>query len=423
MSQLINIFMPSFSEIILAFLFVQKSTNKPYKQKWYSYLLLVVAALLITISKLLIPWPLVISIIAQIITYFSLWFLNKSSYIKLLIYYFFSFIFVIFFVETPILALIKGLQNDAHFMLIAGVILLIWGLILIAIMPLSKICGTLMSQSTRMNIIIANCAIIAVLYTWFFQIERESFFENVIFYTFFGFFVILINYELIDSHLKLQQEKKKIEAYDEYFPILNEMILEVRKKQHNHNDIIQTLINLPATHKTYEALAEALTGQDILAYMSSTPTYLLKTNLTIVAAYLYSKSKQAEAFGKNIDIEIDEKDLPTTIPQYELVELLGVLIENGLEAIPEGASMSVSIKNAEDGRIRIVSSNQGPIVGSSFLKDIFTPGYSTKTGIGKSSRGLGLPRLKNYVESKHGKVMVTNEIEKGVRMIVFTVEV
>ena len=201
------------------------------------------------------------------------------------------------------------------------------------------------------------------------------------------------------------------------------MILEVRKKQHNHNDIIHTLINLPSTHKTYEALAEALTGQDILAYMSSTPTYLLKTNLTIVAAYLYSKSKQAEASGKNIDIEIDEKDLPTTIPQYELVELLGVLIENGLEAIPDGASMSVSIKNAEDGRIRIVSSNQGPIVSSAFLKDIFTPGYSTKSGIGKSSRGLGLPKLKNYVESKRGKVMVTNEIEKGVRMIVFTVEV
>lgn len=423
MSQLINIFMPSFSEIILAFLFIQKSTNKPYKQKWYSYLLLVVVAILVTISKLLIPWQLIISIIAQVVTYLALCIINKSSYITLLIYYTFSLIFATFLVETPILALIRNLQNNAYFMLIAGILLLIWGLVLITIIPLNKICGTLMSQSTRINIIIANCTIVTVLFTWFFQIKREAFYENVLFYTFFGFFVILINYELIDSHLKLQQEKKKIETYDEYFPILNEMILEVRKKQHNHNDIIHTLINLPSTHKTYESLAEALTGQDILAYMSSTPTYLLKTNLTIVAAYLYSKSKQAEASGKNIDIEIDEKDLPTTIPQYELVELLGVLIENGLEAIPEGASMSVSIKNAEDGRIRIVSSNQGPIVGSAFLKDIFTPGYSTKTGIGKSSRGLGLPKLKNYVESKRGKVMVTNEIEKGVRMIVFTVEV
>lgn len=422
MFYMINTFIPTFAEILLMFLFVQKSSSKEILHKWY-WILLIINAIIISLCKLVIPWPIVVSILSLLITYAIICLINQSPPNELLLNYITSCIFIVFLVEIPVLYIVKSLATNSYYMAISGVIILLWGVLLISIIPLHSLFNILKEKSLRAYIIIVDCSVIAILFTWYFQIKRTSFYENIIFILFFSILIIFVNYELIASYVKMRDQAKRIETYQEYYPILNEMILAVREKQHNYNDIINTIINLPSTHRTYDDLVMALTGKDVLSLISSTPTYLLKTNLTVVAAYLYSKSQQATTFNKALDIEIDEKDLPTHIPQYELIELLGVLIDNGLEAIPDGAGMTISLKRTEDNKIFIKSENQGPIVSSAFLKDIFTPGYTTKGGLNKKSRGLGLPKLKKYVDGHNGEVEVSNYTKSGVRMIVFTVEV
>ena len=74
-------------------------------------------------------------------------------------------------------------------------------------------------------------------------------------------------------------------------------------------------------------------------------------------------------------------------------------------------SIDIKILKANEGRIAIDISDTGKGIVKNKLKDVFTPGYTTK----KRGWGLGLTLVRRIVEQYHeGRIFIKySEIDKG----------
>ena len=98
----------------------------------------------------------------------------------------------------------------------------------------------------------------------------------------------------------------------------------------------------------------------------------------VIAGFIYSKQKQAEKAHKKLNIVVHSYLLESRMPEYELVRVLGILIDNALEAISEHDSMTLHL-DSRDGRIIITTLNKGPLLTPEIRAKLFTAGYTTKT--------------------------------------------
>lgn len=88
---------------------------------------------------------------------------------------------------------------------------------------------------------------------------------------------------------------------------------------------------------------------------SAEPDYLLKLNLHLVAGFLYHKKLQASQNGIVIDYNILSYNLECKVPEYTLVELFGILIDNAIEATPKDGTVHITIDSANG---KIIFSNK-----------------------------------------------------------------
>ena len=106
---------------------------------------------------------------------------------------------------------------------------------------------------------------------------------------------------------------------------------------------IQALCALPLTCSTYEELAHALEQQSRTSFQNNVPIELLKLNYKLLAGFLYQKTVEAERKGITLSISIQNFALQTIVPEYELLEMTGILLDNAIEATAESEIIKVSI--------------------------------------------------------------------------------
>lgn len=112
--------------------------------------------------------------------------------------------------------------------------------------------------------------------------------------------------------------------------------------------------------------------------------------------------KEMKICNKNIEFEFNIGENFYTIKHYYLISILRNLIMNSMDAIrrsQENAKISVIHENNEQLHIFTITDN-GAGIDDEYLKQIFTPGFSTKVcnETGQVNRGLGLCIVKNIVE-------------------------
>ena len=141
------------------------------------------------------------------------------------------------------------------------------------------------------------------------------------------------------------------------------------------------------------------------------PDYLLKLNLLLVSGFLYQKQKYAVSLGRNIIYDFKTFQLTSSVPEYILIEMFGILIDNALEAIPIGENVVISL-DSRDGKIIFTTSNPGRQLTNEDYTNFFISGYSNKAGYAPSKHysGIGLPRLRELVILKYkGEITLWNE--------------
>lgn len=249
--------------------------------------------------------------------------------------------------------------------------------------------------------------------------------EGLIHYFFLIFSVSLlllcINGAIVYTSLQMHQQRQQLEMYQEYLPIVEQLIDHTRETQHAHNNCIQAIRMLPATCKDYNSLCHELTDFTDYLITQNTPVSLLKINLKMTAGFLYSKMLRAEEFHKKLDISIKNYNLITTAPEYDLITMLGILIDNAIEATAENET-AYAILDSKNDKLLFQIKNIGPKITPDFCTKIFQKGYTTKNNQNKS-HGIGLYQLKRMVDSYHGEITLYNETEHDALYLCFELTV
>ncbi len=107
------------------------------------------------------------------------------------------------------------------------------------------------------------------------------------------------------------------------------------------------------------------------------------------------------------------KSLPLNADRVKIRQVFTNLIDNALEAMPEGGKLTIMAAEV-DGRFVVNVSDTGIGMASEDLEKIFDPFFTTK----QEGTGLGMAILEHFVELHGGEVSVESEPGKGTTVTV-----
>ena len=174
--------------------------------------------------------------------------------------------------------------------------------------------------------------------------------------SFFTVIVLITDIVILSQQQIISKQQHDLANYNVYQPMMDDLIEDVTGRQHDFDNILTGIRMLPYTHTDYSSLKEALISSSDEVISEYRTTELLKINMFVIAGFIYSKQKQAEKAHKKLNIVVHSYLLESRMPEYELVRVLGILIDNALEAISEHDSMTLHL-DSRDGRIIITTLN------------------------------------------------------------------
>ncbi len=279
---------------------------------------------------------------------------------------------------------------------------------LICKFPLIKLVYKYLVKNDRVftSIIISSYIVMffAVIY---YKLNFINIKEYVLLLSLLVLILFLVNLIISVYGLKNQEQREKLKIYNNYLFLVEEMLLDVKSRQHEFNNHIQTISALPSLYDNYEQLAYELRNYTAFAYTDDKILTLLKLDKKVISALIYAKMNQAKAKNIDISLNIETHTVNTKAKDYELVEIMGTLIDNAIEACG-GNKILVRIFS-EDNRFGIEVMNSFPYVNNESFTLFFERGFSTKKPSTKS-RGLGLYNLKNTVINQYNGVILTENI-------------
>jgi len=150
---------------------------------------------------------------------------------------------------------------------------------------------------------------------------------------------------------------------------------------------------------------------DLLDFARAKPPSQAPTDLSEVVREVLDRTPLAE----NVEVVARlAPDLPpVAVDALQVQQVLGNLITNGAQAMPEGGTLTIETARAEGGA-RVAVSDTGVGIAPENLEKIFQPLFTTKAkGI-----GLGLAVAKGLAEANGGTIRVESAPGRGSRFLV-----
>lgn len=232
---------------------------------------------------------------------------------------------------------------------------------------------------------------------------------------------VLFNIALINSKHKIIVQEQIIRQYNEYLPVIDKLVDQVRARQHQYKNDLNALNSLALTCDNPDELKSEILKNISVLSNENTPYFLLDFNLKLIAGFIYTEHLKAVAKQINISYNIHNFNIITIVPEYVLVELLGILIDNAIENSYTNDIIYIDI-NCSNNKLNFSISNPGPAVTPEIVKNFFKKGYTTKN-MDVNSHGYGLFNLKNSLDEYNGTITLDNEILEHKQYIKFTIVV
>ncbi|MGN1166392.1 MAG: sensor histidine kinase [Lachnospiraceae bacterium] len=227
--------------------------------------------------------------------------------------------------------------------------------------------------------------------------------------------VVVIIWGIADwrkSYLIMQKQETEIKLYQHYVQPLEELVKEIRIKQHEFDNHLNAILNMHLTVDNYEELVmrqsayitEVIRDDDSRQYLP-----LLRISDKVLAGFLYSKIVRSPSFVKT-EVEVKSLEIISGISEHHLIEIVGTLVDNAYEACTEEKNQVMMEVDSENDRLVFSIKNQIEDDRLSEIGRFFEKGYSTKDDAGK--HGLGLYKAKKLVRKYKGDIFVcTDKIE------------
>lgn len=272
---------------------------------------------------------------------------------------------------------------------------------------LGRLYNSIFEKNGLKNYLLINLFAVFFIVTLYYKINTDQFLDILLFVIIAISILLSMNFILFNQLHRIRKQNEQIKAYEQYLPVLDALIDNVRIKQHNHINEIQAISSLMHTYKDYDSLTSEMQKYLEISKLPAESDYILKLNMHLVSGFLYQKKIYAASKNITINYSIQAYSLYTKVPEYDLVELIGILTDNAIEASPDNSTIVITI-DSEYNKFIFSTRNPGYVISQNDKYNFFSKGYSTKNK--ESHSGLGLYHLKNIVVNTYnGTVSVWNE--------------
>lgn len=191
--------------------------------------------------------------------------------------------------------------------------------------------------------------------------------------------------------IKAKEVETELKMHKLYADSFQGLIENIRLRQHEYDNHISTIYSQHYIYETYDELVKAQETYCKVISKENQFNKLLKASNPIVAGFLYGKFMEIDKLGIEIDYHIRISESSIEIPVYKIVEILGDLINNAVEAIEKIDGVNkLFVSLTEDEKLVIEVRNESPYIDYNEIDKFFMKGFSSK---GKN-RGLGLYNVK-----------------------------
>lgn len=249
------------------------------------------------------------------------------------------------------------------------------------------------------------------------EIDEKSF----VFLCFSIAILMLVTVERKNSYEIFAKQEKELLMYRLYTKPLEDLVKEIRMKQHEFDNHMNAILNMHMTIDTYDELVaeQAKYIKELYDDRSRQFLSLLKISDKVLAGFIYSKIIAAKDFIR-LDIHVQGKTILTKASEHDLIEVVGTLIDNAIEACDQEHNQIKIFLGSENDRTVFEIWNRYPTLTIEEISRFFEKGYTTKDN-GKY-RGLGLYNAKKKTEGCGGSLTVSTEKMDGLSYICFKAE-
>ncbi|MBQ2800215.1 MAG: GHKL domain-containing protein [Lachnospiraceae bacterium] len=205
-----------------------------------------------------------------------------------------------------------------------------------------------------------------------------------------------VTYMWQKNQYKVKEQKIELQMHRMYDEGFQNLVTEVRRRQHDFQNHLNTIYSLHYTCNTLEELV-----QQQKAYMDAIQednqyNKLLSTGNPVIIGFLYGKFLQADKRGIAVIYKVKVENLEGKMPIHKLVEIIGNLFDNAMEAIEEqGVEPKIYLDFIETpDKINLKVKNESCYITQEKLLKMFERGESSKG----EARGLGLANVKQICE-------------------------
>mgnify|MGYP000714116639 FL=1 len=208
--------------------------------------------------------------------------------------------------------------------------------------------------------------------------------------------------------IKYQEKQAELEAYKTYSAAFSDLITQIRARQHEFDNHISALCNLHYICKDYDELVQEQSkyAKDVIS--NNRFHKLLVSGNPVIAGFLYGKLSSIQEQGIEVTYTFHISEITSKIPVYLVVELVGNLLKNAVEAVKtQQVEKQIHLSCTEnENEFCLGVRNRSEKIPLDEIGRFFEKGYSSKG----SGRGLGLYNVKEICE-KYGVDIVCDNTE------------
>lgn len=232
----------------------------------------------------------------------------------------------------------------------------------------------------------------------------------VVFALVFLMFVFFYLYRLENAQNEIVNKNYELELQRIYGKTYEDLLIEVRRRQHDYKNQLGAMYGMHLTAKSLDELISMQKNYGIqLQADSKFDSILTCCNNSVLAGFIYYKCVSCEKIGVLVECNIHIEQAECCFALYEIIEILGILIDNACENVKAESSLEQRmILELQESTDKIIFSVSNPAKYVSFedIDKMFIRGYSTKG----ENRGIGLERVLELINKYDAEIKVHNSV-------------
>lgn len=282
----------------------------------------------------------------------------------------------------------------------------------------SKMVEFCASRDWILRICVAFCVLVAIYCMFTIKLGIPIKIDVFIIFTLFMLVAFVFVYRWQKSVYELENKEKEIQLANLYNDAFGDLITTIRRKQHDFHNHIDAIYS---SHLTAKSLDELVAIQkeycDNVVYQNRHSKVLGCVNNSTLAGFIYTKLLKAEQFGIDVEYDIAYRG-NSNISVYNLVEIIGIFMDNAIEALVDSELPQKIIFSLNDYEgLDISVKNPVTNIANTDIEKFFEKEYTTKT----SGSGIGLSKIKEFQKKYKYSIHTCIQKENNIEWIEFRV--